>query len=176
MTIDNKGGLEAEISTLVENARLAQTGIENYSQQETDELVTAVCWSVVQPERARLLAKSAVDEGGFGNYEDKVGKIRNRCMGTLLDMQSVKTVGIVEEIPEKGLVKIAKPVGVVAALIPITGPDATPPLKTLLALKGRNAIIIAGHPRAQKNDRADGRIHAGSVQTGWSSRRSYSSR
>jgi sulfoacetaldehyde dehydrogenase len=150
MTIDNKGGLEAEISTLVENARLAQTGIENYSQQETDELVTAVCWSVVQPERARRLAKSAVDEGGFGNYEDKVGKIRNRCMGTLLDMQSVKTVGIVEEIPEKGLVKIAKPVGVVAALIPITGPDATPPLKTLLALKGRNAIIIAGHPRAQK--------------------------
>jgi sulfoacetaldehyde dehydrogenase len=150
MTIDNKGCLEAEISTLVENARLAQTGIENYSQQEVDELVTSVCWSVVQPERACRLAKSAVDEGGFGNYEDKVGKIRNRCMGTLLDMQSVKTVGIVEEVPEKGLVKIAKPVGVVAALIPITGPDATPPLKTLLALKGRNAIIIAGHPRAQK--------------------------
>jgi hypothetical protein len=150
MTIDNKGGLEAEISNLVENARLAQTGIENYSQQKVDELVSAVCWSVVQPERARRLAKSAVDEGGFGDYEDKVGKIRNRCMGTLLDMQSVKTVGIVEEIPEKGLVKIAKPVGVVAALIPITGPDATPPLKTLLALKGRNAIIIAGHPRAQK--------------------------
>jgi sulfoacetaldehyde dehydrogenase len=57
---------------------------------------------------------------------------------------------VVEEIPEKGLVKIAKPVGVVAALIPTTGPDATPPLKTLFALKGRNAIIAAAHPRTQK--------------------------
>jgi sulfoacetaldehyde dehydrogenase len=71
-------------------------------------------------------------------------------MGTLRDMQDVKTVGIVEEIPEKGLIKIAKPVGVIAALIPTTGPDATPPLKTLLALKGRNAIIVAAHPRTQK--------------------------
>jgi sulfoacetaldehyde dehydrogenase len=150
MLSDHKGRLAEEVSALVENARRAQAKIENYSQQQVDELVTAICWSVVRPERARRLARSAVDEGGFGNYEDKVGKIRNRCMGTLLDMQSVKTVGVVEEIPEKGLVKIAKPVGVVAALIPITGPDATPPLKTLLALKGRNAIIIAGHPRAQK--------------------------
>jgi sulfoacetaldehyde dehydrogenase len=71
-------------------------------------------------------------------------------MGTLADIASVKTVGVVEEIPEQGLIKIAKPVGVVAALIPTTGPDATPPLKTLLALKGRNAIIIAAHPRTQK--------------------------
>ncbi|MGZ8200825.1 MAG: aldehyde dehydrogenase family protein [Methylosarcina sp.] len=156
MSSNNKGELETEVSTLVKNARFAQTKIEDYSQQQVDELVTAVCWAVVHPERARQLAKSAVDEGGFGNYEDKVSKIRNRCMGTLLDMQSVKTVGIVEEIPEKGLIKIAKPVGIVAALIPVTGPDATPPLKTLLALKGRNAIIIAGHPRAQKTTELTG--------------------
>jgi sulfoacetaldehyde dehydrogenase len=151
MSSNNKGELETEVSTLVENARFAQTKIEDYSQQQVDELVTAVCWAVVHPERARQLDKSAVDEGGLGNYQDKVSKIRNRCMGTLLDIQSVKTVGIVEEIPEKGLIKIAKPVGVVAALIPVTGPDATPPLKTLLALKGRNAIIIAGHPPGAKN-------------------------
>jgi sulfoacetaldehyde dehydrogenase len=139
-----------EIAVLLEKARIAQAKIANYSQQQVDELVTAVCWSVVEPENAKRLAKLAVDEGGFGNYEDKFIKIRNRCMGTLQDMQSVKTVGIVEEISEKGLIKIAKPVGVVAALIPVTGPDATPPLKTLLALKGRNAIIVAGHPRAQQ--------------------------
>lgn len=96
------------------------------------------------------MAKLAVDEGGFGNYPDKVTKIRNRIMGTLADIARVKTVGVVEEIPEQGLIKIAKPIGVVAALIPTTGPDATPPLKTLLALKGRNAIIIAAHPRTQK--------------------------
>jgi sulfoacetaldehyde dehydrogenase len=138
-----------DISVYIKKARAAQQKIENYTQEQVDELVTAVCWAIVREDRAKELAKLAVDEGGFGNYDDKVSKIRNRCMGTLRDMQSVKTVGIVEEIPEKGLIKIAKPVGVVAALIPTTGPDATPPLKTLLALKGRNAIIIAAHPRTQ---------------------------
>jgi sulfoacetaldehyde dehydrogenase len=113
-------------------------------------LVTAVAWSIVRKDHAEALAELAVNEGGFGNYPDKLVKIRNRIMGTLADMAEVKTVGIVDEIPEKGLVKIAKPVGVVAALIPTTGPDATPPLKALLALKGRNAIIVAAHPRTQK--------------------------
>jgi sulfoacetaldehyde dehydrogenase len=119
--------VETEVSALLENARTAQAHIEHYSQQQVNELVTAVCWAIVQPEYAQQLAKLAVDEGGFGNYADKFTKIRNRCMGTLLDMQNLKTVGIVEEIPEQGLIKIAKPVGVVAALIPVTGPDATPP-------------------------------------------------
>ena len=139
-----------EIAIYVQKARSAQKEIADYTQDQVDELVTAVCWAIVRQDRAEELAKLAVDEGGFGNYNDKVSKIRNRCMGTLRDMQAVKTVGIVEEIPEKGLIKIAKPVGVVAALIPTTGPDATPPLKTLLALKGRNAIIVAAHPRTQK--------------------------
>ncbi|MGR8979547.1 MAG: aldehyde dehydrogenase family protein [Gammaproteobacteria bacterium] len=140
----------AEISALIGRARKAQKAIDNYSQAQIDQLTTAIAWAVVRQDRAETLAKLAVDEGGFGNYRDKVSKIRNRVMGTLADMTNVKTVGIIEEIPEKGLMKIAKPVGVVAALIPTTGPDATPPLKTLLAVKGRNAIIIAAHPRTQK--------------------------
>ncbi len=139
-----------EIKTLVERARKAQETIEHYSQEQADRLTTAIAWSVVGQDRAETLAKLAVDEGGFGNYRDKLAKIRNRVIGTLADMAQLKTVGVVEEIPEKGLTKIAKPVGVVAALIPTTGPDATPPLKTLLALKGRNAIIIAAHPRTQR--------------------------
>ncbi len=140
----------AEIGELVKRARQAQEAIESYSQSEVDALTTAVAWSVIRQDRAEALAKLAVDEGSFGNYADKVTKIRNRVMGTLADIASVRTVGIVEEIPEKGLIKIAKPVGVVAALIPTTGPDATPPLKSLLALKGRNAIIVAAHPRTQR--------------------------
>ena len=139
-----------EVESLVNRARSAQKKIENYTQQQVDELVTAICWAIVRQDRAEELARIAVDEGGFGNYDDKVMKIRNRCMGTLADMQSVKTAGIIEEDTEKGLIKIAKPVGVVAALIPTTGPDATPPLKTLLAVKGRNAIIVAAHPRTQQ--------------------------
>jgi sulfoacetaldehyde dehydrogenase len=140
----------AEIAGLLENARAAQAKIAEYNQTQADQLITAIAWAVVRPDRAERLAQLAVDEGGFGNYPDKVSKIRNRIMGTLADIAQVKTVGVVEEIPKKGLIKIAKPVGVVAALIPTTGPDATPPLKTLLALKGRNAIIIAAHPRTQK--------------------------
>ncbi len=140
----------AEIGALVERARLAQAGIEHYTQAQVDALTTAIAWSVVRQDRAETLARLAVDEGGFGNYPDKVVKIRNRLMGTLADMAGVRTVGVVEESPEKGLIKIAKPVGVVAALIPTTGPDATPPLKALLALKGRNAIIVAAHPRTQR--------------------------
>ncbi|CAG1770690.1 succinate-semialdehyde dehydrogenase [uncultured bacterium] len=141
---------DTEVATLIHNARLAQADCEHYSQAQVDELVTAVCWAVVEPASAEQLATLAVNEGGFGHYTDKFTKIRNRCMGTLQNIKNVKTVGVVEELPELGLIKIAKPVGVIAALIPITGPDATPPLKTLLALKGRNAIIISGHPKAQK--------------------------
>src|SRR5262249_8410669 len=137
----------SDIETLVARARTAQRAIEDYDQRRTDELVTSVGWSVVKHKEE--LARAAVEEGGFGNSESKATKIRLRVTGVLRDMQGVKTVGVVEEIPARGLVKIAKPVGVVAALIPSTGPDATPPMKALAALKGRNAIIVAAHPKTQ---------------------------
>jgi len=136
-----------EIETLVTRARAAQRAIASYDQRQVDELCTAVAWNVVKHQEE--LARAAVEEGGFGDYESKVTKIRLRVTGTLRDMQGTKTVGVVEEIPSRGLVKIAKPVGVVAALIPSTGPDATPPVKALGALKGRNAIIVAAHPKTQ---------------------------
>jgi sulfoacetaldehyde dehydrogenase len=138
----------AEVAVIVERARRAQEAIGNYGQAEADALVTAVGWHVFKNREA--LARLAIDEGGFGRYQDKVAKFENRVMGTLADMAGVKTCGVVEEIPEKGLVKIAKPVGVVAALIPTTGPDATPPVKALGALKARNAIVVSPHPRTRR--------------------------
>ncbi|MDT4908525.1 MAG: hypothetical protein QOF87_1401 [Pseudonocardiales bacterium] len=138
---------QQEVAEVVGRARTAQAAIADYTQDQVDELCTAVAWAVARSERAEALAKLAVDEGGFGNYEDKVTKINKRVLGVLSDMRAVRTVGVVEEDPDRGLVKIAKPVGVVAALIPTTGPDATPPVKALFALKGRNAIIMAPHPR-----------------------------
>ena len=131
---------------------MRRPAIENYAQEQADALVTAVGWQVYKSREA--LAKLAVEEGGFGNVQDKIAKFANRVMGTLADMASIKTCGIVEEDPARGLVKIAKPVGVIAALIPTTGPDATPPVKTLGALKARNAIIIAPHPRTRKTSAA----------------------
>lgn len=139
-----------EVGAVVARARAAARAIEDYSQQQVDELVTAVAWAVVRKDHAETLARLAVDEGGFGNYADKVAKINKRVIGVLADMTGLRTVGVVEEDPGQGLVKIAKPVGVVAALIPTTGPDATPPVKTLFALKGRNAIVCAPHPRTQQ--------------------------
>ena len=141
----NETEATTEIAALIERARAAQAAIAHYTQEQVDALVLAVGWSVVKNKEA--LARIAVDEGGFGNYESKVMKIRNRVTGTIRDMQGVRTVGVVEELPDKGIVKIAKPVGVIAALIPTTGPDATPPVNALAALKGRNAIVIAPHPR-----------------------------
>jgi len=136
-----------EVAAVVARARAAQAAIAEYSQEQVDELCTAVAWAVSRTDRAEALAKLAVDEGGFGNHDDKVTKIKKRVLGVLSDMRSARTVGVVEEDPDRGLVKIAKPVGVVAALIPTTGPDATPPVKALFALKGRNAIVVAPHPR-----------------------------
>src|SRR5574340_554414 len=88
-----------EVGQLIERARRAQESIEDYSQTQVDRLTAAVAWSVVRQDRAETLAKLAVDEGGFGNYADKVTKIRRRIMGTLADIAHLKTVGVVEEIP-----------------------------------------------------------------------------
>ena len=143
-----------QVTAVVERARAAAHAVEDYTQEQVDELVTAVAWAVVRKDRAEALARLAVDEGGFGNYADKVTKISKRVIGVLADMAGMRTVGVVEEQPAAGLVKLAKPVGVVAALIPTTGPDATPPVKTLFALKGRNAIICAPHPRTRRTTEA----------------------
>lgn len=143
-----------EVGAVVDAARAAMRAIEHYTQEQVDALVTAVAWSVVRPDHAEALARLAVDEGGFGNYADKVVKINKRVVGVLDDMSGLATVGVVESLPDKGIVKIAKPVGVVAALIPTTGPDATPPVKTLFALKGRNAIVVASHPRTRRSTEA----------------------
>ncbi|MBA3418670.1 MAG: aldehyde dehydrogenase family protein [Geodermatophilaceae bacterium] len=142
---------KGQVTDAVGRARAAAQAIAEYTQEQVDELVTAVAWAVVRKDNAEALARQAVEEGGFGNYADKVTKINKRVVGVLNDMRTVRTVGVVEESPELGLVKIAKPVGVVAALIPTTGPDATPPVKALFALKGRNAIIVAPHPRTRRS-------------------------
>jgi sulfoacetaldehyde dehydrogenase len=154
-----------EIESMIARARSAQAAIESYTQEEADALAISVGWRVYKSREA--LAKLAVEEGGFGNVPDKITKIALRVLGTLADMASVKTCGVVEEDAARGLIKIAKPVGVIAALIPTTGPDATPPVKALAALKARNAIIISPHPRTRKTSAAVVEVmRRGCVQVG----------
>jgi sulfoacetaldehyde dehydrogenase len=139
-----------EVSDVIARARAAQAVVDGWDADRVDQLTTAVAYAVARKDRAEELARLAVDEAGFGNYADKVTKIQRRVLGVLSDLRTTKTVGVVEEDPDRGLVKIAKPVGVVAGLVPTTGPDATPPVKALCALAGRNAIIFAAHPRSKQ--------------------------
>jgi sulfoacetaldehyde dehydrogenase len=115
-------------------------------QARTDEAVTALAWSLYKPEHAIELAALAVADTRLGNVPDKIVKKQRKTFGTLRDLMRVKSVGVIEELPTRGIVKYAKPVGVVAAITPSTNPGATPVNKAMMAIKGRNAIIIAASP------------------------------
>ena len=138
-----------EIAGLVARSRAAQQKIENYTQEQVDRLIRGMVWSVCRPGVAEELAKHTVEETRLGNYDGKYLKIFRKTRATLLDIISDKSVGVIEEDYERGLVKIAKPVGVIGALAPSTNPEATPVIKAISAVKGRNSIIVAPHPRAK---------------------------
>jgi sulfoacetaldehyde dehydrogenase len=122
--------------------------IADAGQARVDEAVTALAWSLYKPEHATSLAERAVEATGLGNVESKITKNQRKTFGTLRDLLRVKTVGIIDEDPARGIVKWAKPVGVVAAITPSTNPSATPVNKAMMALKGRNAVIVAPSPAA----------------------------
>jgi sulfoacetaldehyde dehydrogenase len=132
---------------LIERARAAQTVANGYDQQRVDDLVAAVGWAILEPARNRELAELAVADTGIGNIEDKVRKNHRKTLGLLRDLKGVRSVGVIAEHPERGLIEIARPVGVVAAITPSTNPAATPANKIINALKGRNAVIVAPSPK-----------------------------
>lgn len=136
----------AAVDAVMQRARAAQQSFGTVTQERADEAVRALAWSLYKPEHARELAELAVADTGLGNVPDKIVKKQRKTFGTLRDLLRVKSVGIIEEDKAKGIVKYAKPVGVVAALTPSTNPGATPVNKAMMALKGRNAIVIAPSP------------------------------
>ncbi|MYE87118.1 MAG: aldehyde dehydrogenase family protein, partial [Gammaproteobacteria bacterium] len=137
------------INGLVERSRQAQAQIENYSQEQVDELIRGMVWAVSRPGVAEEIAQFTVDETELGNYAGKLLKIQRKTRATLMDIIDDKSVGVLEEDHERNIVKIAKPMGVIGALAPSTNPEATPVIKAIHAVKGRNSIIIAPHPRAK---------------------------
>lgn len=138
-----------EIQAMIERARAAQAQIENYTQAQVDELITAMVWSCCQPGVAEDIAKHTVEETQLGDYNGKYLKIFVKTRAALMDIIDDKSVGVIEEDAERNIIKIAKPIGVIGALSPSTNPEATPVIKGINAVKGRNAIIIAPHPRAK---------------------------
>ncbi|MCB1754228.1 MAG: aldehyde dehydrogenase family protein [Gammaproteobacteria bacterium] len=140
----------ARVAELIDRARAAQQRYADYDQQGVDEVVTAVAWTLLEPKTNQRLSEQAVADTGLGNVKDKIIKNHRKTLGLLRDLKRAKSVGVIAEYPEKGLIEIARPVGVVAAVAPSTNPVATPYNKTLNALKGRNAIIIAPSPKGQQ--------------------------
>lgn len=139
----------AEVAAMMERAQAAQEQIAHYTQEQVDELITAMVWSVAREDASEKIARFTVEETQLGNYAGKYLKIHRKTRATLMDIIHDKSVGIIEEDPERNIVKIAKPVGVIGALSPSTNPEATPVIKAISAVKGRNAIIVAPHPRAK---------------------------
>ncbi|WP_040405410.1 acylating sulfoacetaldehyde dehydrogenase [Amycolatopsis nigrescens] len=135
------------VAALIDRARAAQRVAETFDQQQIDDLVAGAAWAIYRPDRARALAELAVAATGLGNVEDKIAKNRRKTMGTLRDLAAARSVGVVEERPEDGIVCYAKPVGVVAAVCPSTNPAATPANKTMMALKGGNAVVLSPSPK-----------------------------
>ena len=138
--------MRAGIAGVVARARVAQSLFATASQERTDDAVRALAWSIYQPSHARALAELAVKDTGLGNVADKIIKKQRKTFGTLRDLLRAPSVGIIEEDQARGLVKFAKPMGVVAAVTPSTNPGATPVNKAMMAIKGRNAVIVAPSP------------------------------
>lgn len=136
------------IKTLVANAREAQAIAESYSQERVLELAKGFAW--IANENAEEWARMNLEDAPLGDFESKVFRIKSRPKGVLKDLVEAKTVGVIEEDEEKGLIKIAKPVGVVAGILPMTVPVASPIIKAMNALICRNAIILCAHPATKR--------------------------
>jgi len=140
---------QAMVAEMLSRAQAAMAEIEDYSQQQLDRLCQAIGWQSSNEVTFTRLAQMGVDESGIGDRAGRPGK-RFKIHGVLRDALRQKSTGIVEELPEKGIVKYAKPAGVIASLIPMTNPALTPPVTGIYAAKARDAVIFSPHPRTRK--------------------------
>ena len=138
-----------EIAELIARSRAAQAQIADYTQEQVDRLIRGMVWAVAKESTAEKIAQHTVDETQLGNYDGKYLKIFRKTRATLMDIINDKSVGVIEEDPVRNIIKIVKPLGVIGALSPSTNPEATPVIKAISAVKGRNSIIVAPHPRAK---------------------------
>lgn len=142
----------AHVDELVDRARRALQAFEGASQTDVDRLCQAMAWAVANETTFTHLARMGVDESGIGDPESRVAK-RFKVMGILRDVLRQKSIGVIEELPERGIVRYAKPVGLIASLVPTTNPELTPPGVGLFAIKCRDAVIFSPHPRSQRTTR-----------------------
>jgi succinate-semialdehyde dehydrogenase len=137
-----------QVQQLVARARVAQAAFESFSQEQVDAIVRGMGKYVY--DNAEPLARMAVDETGIGVYEDKILKNKGKARVIWNGLKGKKSRGVIGEDPDTNLVFVAKPMGVVAAVTPITNPIVTPMCNAMFAIKTGNAVIFAPHPKAEK--------------------------
>jgi sulfoacetaldehyde dehydrogenase len=137
----------AAVAELIRRARAAQAVAGSYSQARLDEVATAAAWAIMEPARNRALAELAVKDTGLGNIADKIIKNHRKTLGLMRDLKDAKTTGIIAEHVDTGITEIARPAGVVAAVVPSTNPGATPANNIINALKCGNAVILSPSPK-----------------------------
>src|SRR4051812_37302473 len=138
-----------QIQQLISRARIAQAAFEKFTQEQVDAIVKGIGKYVY--DNAESLARMAVDETGLGVYEDKILKNKGKARVIWNSLKDKKSRGIIGEDADTNLVFVAKPMGVVGAVTPVTNPSVTPMCNAMFALKTGNAIIFAPHPKAEKH-------------------------
>jgi sulfoacetaldehyde dehydrogenase len=138
-----------ELDAAFARARKALSVIETYDQARVDRLCQAVAWAVANRRTFQRLVDMGIAESGLGDADSRMGK-RLKIRGVLRDALRQKSIGVIEELPEKGIVKYAKPVGVIASIVPTTNPDLTPAGNAIYAIKARDVMIFSPHPRSKK--------------------------
>lgn len=150
--VDNVESFEAALARV----RAAQKVYATYTQEQVDKIFKA---AALAANNMRIpLAKMAVEETGMGVVEDKVIKNHYAAEYIYNAYKDTQTVGVLERDEAFGMMKVAEPIGVVAAVIPTTNPTSTAIFKTLICLKTRNGIIISPHPRAKKSTIAAAKV------------------
>ena len=141
--------IKAMVDKMIEKGRTAMKEIEDLTQEDVVKLCKSIAYLAC--ERAEIWSKALYTEnGGSGRLESKITRNTVRPLGLAAQLDDVKTVGVIEEEPDKSLVKIAKPLGVVASLVPMTVPEGLITAHTMFGLMSKNAIIFSPHPRTKK--------------------------
>ena len=139
---------ELIVDALIERARVAQAEFETGADQARyDQAALAAAWALMEPARNQELSELAVQTTGLGNVKDKITKNHRKTLGVLRDIKHSKTTGIIDDDPKTGITQIARPIGVVGAVVPSTNPVATPTNNVVNALKCGNAIILSPSPK-----------------------------
>ena len=139
---------QEQLNEMIAKARVAQQEFEKYPQEKVDAAVRAIGKAVY--DHAEELANLAVEETRMGKVESKIAKCRNKSKSTWWRMKGKKSRGIIERDEETGIVKVAKPIGVVGCVTATTNPVINPMHNSMCALKCGNAVIISPHPRAKR--------------------------